>query len=79
MHDSQLIKWVIEFSIYLFSFVASGFAVKSIPFNKFLDHKRVKEAWVLYILTTLVFTYCIGTLIINVIGLDLWFSIGGVS
>ncbi len=75
MHDSHLIKWIIEISIYLFSFIASGFAVKPIPFNKFLDHKRIKESWILYMLTTLVFTYCIGTLIIKFIGLDIWFNL----
>ncbi|WP_308149740.1 DUF1146 family protein [Spiroplasma sp. AdecLV25b] len=72
--DPALVKWVIEISIYLFSFIASAFAIRSVPFNKFLNHNRVKEAWVLYMLTTLVFTYCIGTLIINFIGLDIWFS-----
>jgi len=70
--DLQLIKWVIEVSIYIFSFIISGFAVKAIPFNKFLNHTKVKEAWILYMLTTLVFTYCIGTLIIKTIGLDIW-------
>ncbi len=29
MHDSHLIKWIIEISIYLFSFIASGFAVRT--------------------------------------------------
>ncbi|WP_425381189.1 hypothetical protein [Spiroplasma endosymbiont of Polydrusus pterygomalis] len=74
MHDSHLIKWTIELSIYLFSFIASAFAVKAIPFTKFLDHSRIKESWILYMLTTLVFTYCIGTLFIKCIGLDIWFS-----
>lgn len=72
--DPALLKWVIEISIYLFSFIASAFAIRSVPFNNFLNHSRVKEAWILYMLTTLVFTYCIGTLIINFMGLDIWFS-----
>ena len=75
MHDLHLIKWIIELSIYLFSFIVSGFAVKAIPFNKFLDNTRIKESWILYMLATLVFTYCIGTLIIKCIGLDIWFNL----
>jgi hypothetical protein len=42
--DSSLLKYVIELVIYILSFVISAVAVKAIPFNKFLDHSKVKEA-----------------------------------
>lgn len=70
--DSSLLKYGIELVIYLLSFIVSAFAVKAIPFNKFLDHSKVKEAWILYLLTVLVLTFCIGSLITKFIGLDIW-------
>lgn len=70
--DSSLLRYIIELVIYILSFVISAVAVKAIPFNKFLDHSKVKEAWVLYILTVLVLTFCIGTLITKFIGIDIW-------
>lgn len=42
--DSSLLRYGIELAIYLLSFVISAIAVKAIPFNKFLDHSKVKEA-----------------------------------
>lgn len=70
--DSSLLKYGIELVIYLISFIISAIAVKAIPFNKFLDHSKVKEAWILYILTVLALTFCIGSLISKFIGLDIW-------
>ncbi|MGL5268700.1 MAG: hypothetical protein ACRC8P_02905 [Spiroplasma sp.] len=70
--DYSLLRYGIELVVYVLSFIVSAFAVKAIPFNKFLDHSKVKEAWVLYLLTVLVLTFCIGTLIIKFIGLEIW-------
>lgn len=73
--DHSLLRYVIELAIYIVSFIISAFAVKAIPFNKFLDHSKVKEAWILYILTVLVLTFCIGSLITKFIGIDIWLPI----
>lgn len=70
--DNSMLKYIIEIIVYIFSFIISAVAIKAIPFHKFLDHNKVKEAWILYILTVLVFTFCIGGLITNFIGLDIW-------
>ena len=70
--DKALLRYGIELIIYMLSFIISAFAVKAIPFNKFLDHNRPKEAWILYLLTVLALTFCIGTLITKFIGIDIW-------
>lgn len=70
----MLVKYGIELVIYLFAFVLSAFGVKAIPFHKFLDHSKVKEAWTLYLLITLALTFLVGSLIIKFTGIDIWFS-----
>ena len=40
----SLLKYGIELAVYILSFIVSAFAVKAIPFHKFLDHSKVKEA-----------------------------------
>lgn len=70
--DTSLLRYGIELAVYLISFIISAIAVKAIPFNKFLDHSKVKEAWILYLLTVLALTFCIGTLITKFIGIDIW-------
>ncbi|MBE4704234.1 hypothetical protein [Spiroplasma platyhelix] len=73
--DSSLLRWGIELTVYLLSFIVSAIAVKAIPFNKFLDHSKVKEAWILYLLTVLALTFCIGSLITKFIGIDIWLPV----
>lgn len=70
--DYSLIKYAIEIAIYVITFGFSAIAVKAIPFHKFLDHTKVKESWLLYLLVVLALTFLVGTLIINFIGLDIW-------
>lgn len=72
--DHSILKYIIDIVVYAFSFIISAVAIKAIPFHKFLDHSKVKEAWILYVLTVLVFTFCIGGLITKFIGIDIWFS-----
>lgn len=42
--DRSLLKYGIEIVIFLLSFIVSSIAVKAIPFHKFLDHSKIKEA-----------------------------------
>lgn len=70
--NSDFYTYLIKASIYLIAFILSSWATSSVVWSSFLNPKKPQEAMLFFLLISLALTYLVGSLFINILGVDLW-------